>query len=511
MKSLGKGVVTWSYAQYRSNAAKEYNHIWRSLFREFIQNSNDAGATQINFTIDRKKSIIAVYDDGCGMTLDIIQNKLLVIGGSYKAEGSVGGLGKAKELLFFSHPEWTISTNDHTIVGQGGEYEIFENKDPLNGTWIELTQPTDGSLNWPTVIASLREVAGRCQIRAKITMQVDDDKAIEIFPDFPRGKKVRDIPEIGSLYYTKTKDGQPITGHEYIRITINGCWMFERYMGLHKGFVILDIDSRKLDLLKGLTANRDSLKHEYAIIVDKLVEELIIDKESAVKKREPTVTLIEGNGQVHTSCSDQEIMEWVQALDNKDSSPDVLKSVFKELDPLSNERATAFFREKNLKDDQELGLSIALYLHIMGYKPDFIIREDPDNDDMSPAQIQRFLHTQKSVTIAKVWTETVKQVLLDNQIRARFTAGFIFDRSAAATRTRDDVYGECYLINPLKVPPTGVQNKVEFMHYMRTVAIHEISHKFVRFHDEDFMRKYHSLEEKTWSNHRIYSNIGKLR
>lgn len=509
MKSLGKGVVTWSYHQYRSNAHKEYSNVWRALFREFIQNSNDAGAKIISFNIDSKKRIIGVYDDGCGMNLDTIQNKLLVIGGSAKADGSVGGLGKAKELLFFSHPHWTVVTNHHTIKGQGGEYEIFENSNHFEGTLIELIQPEEETLGWNQIYQSLKLVAGRCQIKPEIYVRFDDIEQEKLVTESPRGRKVREIPEMGNLYYTKTIDGVEIHGNDYLRVTINGCWMFEKYIGPHAGFAVFDIDSRRMNPIDGLTANRDSLKHDYAKIIDQLAEELIIDKVSATQKREPTITVLERNGQVDTGVSDKELMDMLNRIENNrfNERPDT-ERIF--VDPLSVERATAFLKEQNTSDEHELCSAIEDYLYIVGYEPDFILREDPDNDDLGSLQIRRFLKTKKATTIAKVWTETVKQVMLDNLIRVRFTAGFIFDNNQAL-RSEESGRGECYYINPLKVPQTGVQNKVEFMHYMRTTAVHEITHKFVRYHDESFMAKYHALEEKTWPNHRIYANIGKIR
>ena len=53
-----------------------------AFVRELVQHGIDAGATAIEVTVDRAAdgvTSVRVADDGCGMTLDVIENALLVL------------------------------------------------------------------------------------------------------------------------------------------------------------------------------------------------------------------------------------------------------------------------------------------------------------------------------------------------------------------------------------------------------------------------------------------------
>lgn len=502
MKSLTKGVVTWSYHQYRSNAEKEYDNFWKALFRELIQNSSDAGSSRIELFIDKDK--IQCRDDGCGMSLDIIQNKLLVIGGSQKAKGAVGGLGKAKELLFFSQPNWEIITNDHVVKGQGGEYEIFENDKPIKGTHITLHQPEEQEVDM--LASSATQVATSCYINADIYINSN-----QMHPYYPKGRLVKTLPGLGRLYITKTYQGDRITDQYRMLVCVNGCWMFSRWIGEHEGHIILDVDSSETHPLDIMVASRDNFQYEYATKLDSIIHEIVRDKRSALHVREPVINLIRGTGEVYVSPSDEEIDDMAKVFSECD------KPSSDTLDAIGNTNENHQLEVERLKDiitqmrsSINIEERVAAYDQILNYEPDFIVYEDTANDKWTHGRINQFMKTQKASTIAQVWTETVKQVLWDANIPMRFTAGFMFDKEVEAMRMVKNSK-EFYLINPLFVPPTGVQNKVVFVNYMRTTAIHEITHHFYPHHDEDFMSKYHEIESKTWRSHRLYARIGTLR
>ena len=106
--SSENGVVASRQVQvphsYFRKAKSEYAD-WRwAMIREFIQNSYDARATTIDFRLsvnDRDSIELSVDDDGIGMDQDTLENVLLCMGGSKKPEGSIGGFGYAKAILFF--------------------------------------------------------------------------------------------------------------------------------------------------------------------------------------------------------------------------------------------------------------------------------------------------------------------------------------------------------------------------------------------------------------------------
>jgi len=504
MRSLGKGVVTWSWEQYRSNASKEYNHFWQALFRELIQNSNDAGATNIWITIhdQTQPHYVCCEDDGCGMSLDVIQNKLLVIGGSHKAAGSVGGLGKAKELLFFSHPHWIIHTGYHRVEGYGGEYEIFELSYNQPGTKVILHQPDDVEMS--ELRNSSGDVGHYSQL-SKAKLWINEQMVVS---DYLRGKPVQSYEDMGDIHYRKkTSDGEPIGRNYYAQIRVNGVWMFERYVGEHQGQIILEIDSNRLSPIKGLSASRDSLKDPYRGYLDQFVQSLAVDKERALKKREPRIHRIKGSGdvKVHNEPTDEDISRMAKLFEAM--SDNRLDQV---ADPLNQARVMQIVAMAKIPINQISSDELQFYAKILGYDPDFIVYEDQENDAWAPSRVKIFMKTQKAATIANVWTETIRQVCIDCRVDLQFTAGFFFDKEDEAMYLKSDGR-KMILVNPLKVPPTGIQNKVSFMNWMRTSAVHEVTHEFCPEHNSDFVARYHDLESKTWPSHRIYAAIGKLR
>jgi hypothetical protein len=107
-------------------AQRDYHNPLRALIREFLQNSRDAGASEIrfNFTDVDGKIQLVVEDNGCGMDQDVIVNKLMALGESTKGDEHTGGFGVAKILLFFAHESYTIETRNLIVQGSGGVYNI---------------------------------------------------------------------------------------------------------------------------------------------------------------------------------------------------------------------------------------------------------------------------------------------------------------------------------------------------------------------------------------------------
>jgi HSP90 family molecular chaperone len=99
---------------FRRCSRNEYSQSIPTIWiREAVQNSIDAKSTRIDITLTEE--FVTVEDNGSGMTADIILNKLLVLGGTFKENAnSTGGFGKAKEVLFFCWDEWQIDSRPTT-------------------------------------------------------------------------------------------------------------------------------------------------------------------------------------------------------------------------------------------------------------------------------------------------------------------------------------------------------------------------------------------------------------
>ena len=130
---------------FKTCAKREYTQnlpvIW---IREALQNSTDAGAE--NVWIELTDDEITFTDDGKGMDSNIINNKLLTLGGSQKDAGAVGGFGKAKEVLFFCHSEWSITSCPNKTTKYFINHQMID-KVPIRITKGEFNRGTNGIKN----------------------------------------------------------------------------------------------------------------------------------------------------------------------------------------------------------------------------------------------------------------------------------------------------------------------------------------------------------------------------
>lgn len=134
--TIGPEFFTKSFNDYRDK-------FW-AFAREIMQNSLDCGSTTIDIVIreeeDEGRTVVVVGNDGEPMTKDILVNKLLSLGSSGKDfRGAVGGFGKAKEVLYFAHRAYTISSGDLWVSGSGAGYDIEESNTPIHGTRSMVT------------------------------------------------------------------------------------------------------------------------------------------------------------------------------------------------------------------------------------------------------------------------------------------------------------------------------------------------------------------------------------
>jgi hypothetical protein len=114
-----------------------------AFVRELIQNGIDAGATAIEVTVERSSDGIAsvrVADDGCGMTLDVMENALLVLFRSTKDNDAskIGKYGVGFMSVFAIEPSEV--TVDSWRDGQSYRVRLF----PDHSYEIEHATPRQG-------------------------------------------------------------------------------------------------------------------------------------------------------------------------------------------------------------------------------------------------------------------------------------------------------------------------------------------------------------------------------
>jgi len=151
---------------FRRLARQDYRNWRMALAREFIQNSVDAGASNIHLRFCRDAKTLTVADDGCGMSRDVLENKLLCMGGTNKiGNGTLGCFGKAKEILFFGWESYRIITREDggptwRVDGVGSEYEVGRPAEelPHNGTICAIQFANAGEVE-QTAVAVRRYLA----------------------------------------------------------------------------------------------------------------------------------------------------------------------------------------------------------------------------------------------------------------------------------------------------------------------------------------------------------------
>ena len=141
---------------YRSERDAFYSDWTIAFWREFFQNSVDAGAKNIAITISTEKARgsfnldaenddsvtrIVFDDDGRGMSAETLKDVYFAIGKSTKGteEGSVGGFGRARLMTCFSQKRYSILTGDSFVMGDGPQYVLF----PLREAREELNRALD--------------------------------------------------------------------------------------------------------------------------------------------------------------------------------------------------------------------------------------------------------------------------------------------------------------------------------------------------------------------------------
>lgn len=486
-----EGTVTIPYGYFLKMAKHDYNNWMKALPREFYQNSIDAGANKIEVSVNKETRMIEVSDDGCGMSLDTIQSKLLVLGGSKKATGSVGAFGKAKELLFFSWPKWEILTRGLRLEGDGPEYRLNEVESDIQGVIARVWIPEDEDLE--QVVISFRRVASFMQTSADIFI---NGELVEC--QYKRGRLAR-CEEWVDIYQLKAQDSS------YAPVRIDGIWMFDKYVGDGHGLLVFEL---KRSSIEALTSNRDGLKAQWNNLLESLVEDLLVNKKSALRELPPQVyELVPGTGPVRVAAK-------VPSVDELDNLVRTAPSQFE----LAHEAAKKLFgegiRSLDLSRVEQVVKGKQFQVEAMsfiGYEPDFIVRYTGNK-----YHAHNFMDTNKAKVLAKMWTETIKQVMLDNKVYATFTCGFMFDDSsvdAEFVKFNGQIY---FLLNPLTLlAALGFKGKPLskrplLICDLRSRACHEVTHMFYTNHDENFISKFHQIEMGTWQSRESYNYIQKM-
>ena len=501
---------------YEERVKHEYSEVLRARAREVLQNAIDAGATLISVVSDQEARTFTISDNGSGMSFDILVDKLFALGGSYKDnENATGAFGIAKEVIFFANPRYTIHTGNLFVEGRENVYNISEIDENFNGTKIELELSKDADFEWQ--LTCFTEVAQRIETSAQIKVNGKD-----VLCRFPKGNFLKEIEGLGDLYSYDSKDSSDWSKHVAVRI--NGIWMHDWYIGDSlrdaETRLTLELTEQSLDCL---TTNRDNLKYNYRGKADRFIERLMIDRKSTLRPdKVEVVATVPGDNEAEGNLYGVEAF-----LNDLKTSPELLQGMIRiaknnGLDPrLTTARVSSGFDKQRDYWEKES------YLKFVGYKSSFLTKCEKHE----LADMRSFLTTKKARTIATIWTETIKQVLLDNGYHEkRFSTGFTtgedpasFNVRKESTRvTRNDSGGfetegnidnhNVFLLHPyILMKKYGLSDRKTLGRKLKQMAVHEVAHIRENYHHEGFTANREGVEENTWKSDRIYDKISKLR
>ena len=495
MVRRGKVEVPQEY--FLKMAKADYEDYRQALAREFLQNSIDAGADRVDVAIDGERRTVTVIDNGCGMDEETILTRLLVLGGSKKAEGSVGAFGKAKELLYFSWSRYWIETRNLEVKGRGADYEVREVATEVDGVASRIRIQKDESMK--SIANAFRAVAAKMETDARIFV---DDQEVET--QVKRGELKKDLGW-AKVYWT----AEPNRWHMAVRI--DGIWMFDRYIGEDYGNVVLELERSSLECM---TSNRDGLVHKYRLELDKYLKKLAADRvEALTPDRKLVRRRLRGSGAIEVAEVELEQVETdfdfamalAVAIGGKAGSGELVEQrIMRKLkeDPV-----------RSWEDYEEWLDRQTTWLQNFSYEPDFVMK----HTEAQRNRVKQYMRTQEAAVLAKIWTETVRQVLMDAGRSLVFTAGFVFDPDHEAQIEELTDGSVVIYVNPWKVGEWGgwekkkLSNRRLLVTDMKDKAIHEVAHLRCSYHDEMFVDEMHKIRARTEFSVDEYVRISRMK
>jgi hypothetical protein len=470
---------------FRRCARNEYSNplpwIW---IREALQNSVDANSSKIDINIDSE--YITFSDDGNGMTADIILNKLLTLGGTYKnTENATGGFGKAKEVLFFAWEEWVIksssTTKERLIVSSDmiGKEAIRKETGIFNkGTEIKIKydNKTFTKSDW---VWYIRDFVSTCTTKAGIYLNETKLTTLE-----NRGSKIE--YDIATIRINKSKPKDEV----YIRL--NGITMFKHYVSMGiSALVTIELKGKSIEML---SSSRECLQYNYQRTFDGIIQKILVNPKTIADKDENILFVdkynirgleeIKNTIPVHDPSLLNAVSEIMRICNNGNKS--MMENLIAEINDMDSEVAEKIKMVINGQYYSKMGYPFVVHR----YK-----NKTPDIDPTS-AKAQQILHCWKTIT-----DEVIKTFNVDKE----YMVGFTFDPNVKASYLPNDGEKAHILINPTKIKQYA--DAVALGHYLFQNSTHEIAHIKYEDHNEYFTILWSDYLESMSTNPKKWNQV----
>lgn len=448
--------------EFFSKAVNDYANRYWAFAREITQNGLDApGTTTIDITVEYlpgcDQTWVSVANDGEPMTREILEGKLLSLGGSGKAgdADAVGGFGKAKEVLYFAHKGgYSIQTGHLCVIGRGAGYDLTETPFVLNGTRSDVLWEGDVA---ERLIEQFRKLVGMTQRRVAFTLNGEPLDA-----GLRKGNKCREF-DWGTVY------ANPAISYNLV-VRVKGVPMFTRPTQSKKGVVVELAGSS----VERLTSNRDGLRYPACYQLDDFVTSLAVDTRSALRTQEPEYLHIEGNKFRHDRPVAEAVAEQVlEALDRARSAALTVSA-----SPRIG-RGTATFDATVATATPRCKLGNFIVKNTTGRKVPARFRPESPTFAAGAARLARW------------WATSLVALHQIADHEASFSIGFIFSTDCAA-EFEHGRFGKVYYINPCD-PSDGkfrLRYTAKDRHRIIASAAHEFTHGLdFDYHNEEYSTK----------------------
>lgn len=489
-------------ATYYAAEKRAYSDWSLAWFREAIQNEVDAGATEIDFTIESSPDSelhnrIICHGNGSGMDKDRLFNAFLTMGGSQKEEGNIGGFGQAKVILAFAHAGYTIETQDIRVDGVGGDYTWSEGHPNVKGVRLTVSMDKNEIGQW-----YLQEAL------ATIIKHSDFNRPVKVKlnGELVQGSK-KDMPykvstTLGDVMFRDMDHG---SGTSVLWVRMNGLAMFrERIWGsgstAFEGYLDLEGDSKAL-----LTSNRDSLNNDNRDALNRIMQSLTNDREKLKLSGDIDFLL---NQKYLSAEQIRDVAE--QALRNANSDhpisadkmQDMLDSISEGIVDESAKHPFQRIINKAIKAQEKLSRSLNRIPHEW-YPDNFKVKYldhalSPEESHKHASEIARKMNLKRFGKLACAWDSIVSTLLANERYRnelhvVKTETGYAYrDKSIRTGFVFGSPDGLCNddaknLIS-IMVNPDSVDIKDFTIGDLIDIAHHELTHLMYE-HGESFIIK----------------------
>jgi hypothetical protein len=439
-------------SEFFVSALRDYGDWPEKWWREAIQNAVDAGATEVECVVtllneagnptdstSTARSVeVSCQDNGKGMDEDTLLNKFLVLGATTKRTAggdSVGGFGKAKELLLLPWMKWHLHSRNLMVEGHGIEYDVKRLSGDRKGTGITVWMPMDRYTSSTDALSFIK----KCWIPGvRFTVNGELVRANQKV-----GQSVETLPGKIDITYKKTSK-------EFSRPTClirsRGLYMFDRWISSDvKGVIIVEVTGPSIELL---TANRDGFRdYEARKAVDEYINRLAADVKSATKGAKNIVKKkFTGTGKFRSKPADVEAsmlmsMGSVEPFDPGGNRPKMLTeeqtmSMLRVLADMGagsvDEEAGLDLRASGPAVEAMLDVPISGPSHVeaiakqLAWEPDFYVYNELE-DFHVPKRLMPDAMTPQVQKLARFWAELCRFVLIQLGSKQPYGVGWHFD------------------------------------------------------------------------------------